>query len=519
MTLFHQYRFVMPRALPFALSAAPLLLSAPLALADLTPDEVWSDWQSYLEQMGYAVDGVETSSGEGLRVDDVTMTLPMPEDEGAVTVSIESLSFLPNDSGGVDIVMPDKMPMMVSGLTDGPGSEAFEMVATYTQTDHALTASGSAAELTYDYTAGAAAIGIDSLVVDDQPLPNDLFRVNFALTGISTNTVIKTGDIRDYTATGSMASLNYDIFFEDPEDTSTTATFNGQASDLELTGTTSIPISMAATEGASEMLRAGFAFDTTLTYAGGASEIDVQDQLDGSFAMQSASETGRVQFGMSPSAVSYNVGQTGLDVSVRVDGIPVPFEVGAAESGFGFSMPTLQSEEAQDFSLGLTLNSLALSDTIWGIFDAAGQLPRDPATLILDLTGQVKLMVDWFDPRALAMLASDPGALVAANLNELTLEAAGARLDGDGALTFDGSGAPMVPGIGNPVGEVNMMLAGGNALLDRLIAMGIVPQEQAMGARMMMGLFAVPGDAPDTLKSKLEFTQDGQILANGQRIR
>jgi hypothetical protein len=36
---------------------------------------------------------------------------------------------------------------------------------------------------------------------------------------------------------------------------------------------------------------------------------------------------------------------------------------------------------------------------------------------------------------------------------------------------------------------------------------------------MMMGLFAVPGDAPDTLNSKIEFTQDGQILANGQRIK
>ena len=50
-------------------------------------------------------------------------------------------------------------------------------------------------------------------------------------------------------------------------------------------------------------------------------------------------------------------------------------------------------------------------------------------------------------------------------------------------------------------------------------AMGLLPEEQAMGARMMMGLFAVPGDQPDSLKSKVEFTQDGQVLANGQRLK
>ena len=46
-----------------------------------------------------------------------------------------------------------------------------------------------------------------------------------------------------------------------------------------------------------------------------------------------------------------------------------------------------------------------------------------------------------------------------------------------------------------------------------------VPEEQAAGARMMMGLFAVPGDGEDTLTSTIEVKGDGQILANGQRIK
>jgi hypothetical protein len=40
-----------------------------------------------------------------------------------------------------------------------------------------------------------------------------------------------------------------------------------------------------------------------------------------------------------------------------------------------------------------------------------------------------------------------------------------------------------------------------------------------MGARMMMGLFAQPGEGEDTLISTIEMKEDGSVLANGQRIK
>jgi len=63
------------------------------------------------------------------------------------------------------------------------------------------------------------------------------------------------------------------------------------------------------------------------------------------------------------------------------------------------------------------------------------------------------------------------------------------------------------------------MLSGGNGLLDKLVGMGLVQEEQAMGARMMIGLFARPGGGEDTLQSTIELKEDGSVLANGQRIR
>jgi hypothetical protein len=222
---------------------------------------------------------------------------------------------------------------------------------------------------------------------------------------------------------------------------------------------------------------------------------------------------------MGADGLAYAGAQKNVNVAVTAEGMPFPFEIAMAESGFNLAMPVSKSDEAQDFAFGLTLGSFTMSDMIWSMFDPAGQLPRDPATLVLDLAGKAKLLVDWMNPDAAAQMGGAPGEVEALQLNTLVVDAAGAKLQGSGDVTFDGAGPSMVPGMGNPVGDVNLTLDGGNGLLDKLVAMGLLPQDQAMGARMMMGLFAVPGTEPDSLKSRIEFTQDGQILANGQRIR
>ncbi|HKK96878.1 MAG TPA: DUF2125 domain-containing protein, partial [Marivita sp.] len=62
-------------------------------------------------------------------------------------------------------------------------------------------------------------------------------------------------------------------------------------------------------------------------------------------------------------------------------------------------------------------------------------------------------------------------------------------------------------------------VSGANALIDKLISMGVLTSEDAMGARMMMGMFAVPGDAPDSLNSTITINEQGHVLANGMRIQ
>ncbi|MCP4621051.1 MAG: DUF2125 domain-containing protein, partial [Bradyrhizobium sp.] len=111
-----------------------------------------------------------------------------------------------------------------------------------------------------------------------------------------------------------------------------------------------------------------------------------------------------------------------------------------------------------------------------------------------------------------------PGELRGLTLNELLLSVAGAELTGSGDFTFDNTDLESFDGMPAPEGEANLKLVGANNLIDKLVGMGLLSDDDAMGARMMMGMFAVSaGD--DVVTSKIEVNDEGHVLANGQRLK
>ncbi len=70
-----------------------------------------------------------------------------------------------------------------------------------------------------------------------------------------------------------------------------------------------------------------------------------------------------------------------------------------------------------------------------------------------------------------------------------------------------------------PLGSADVSVSGANALIDGLIATGLITEDDAMGARMMMGMFMVPGAEPDSLTSKIEAKEGFAIFVNGQQIQ
>ena len=54
--------------------------------------------------------------------------------------------------------------------------------------------------------------------------------------------------------------------------------------------------------------------------------------------------------------------------------------------------------------------------------------------------------------------------------------------------------------------------------LDKLVAMGMFAEDEAMGFRMMLGMFANTSPDKDEMTSTLEFKDKG-FFANGQRLK
>lgn len=500
-----------------AVATLVIAVTAQSAQADLTAQDVWSDWKQYLTSAGYAVSGNEQDTGSGLTVQNLALTMPMPEETGSFAVNIDNLTFTENGDGSVSIRFPDSIPMSFEGSDDG--EDPVSGVLTYSQTGSSMTASGAPEDVVYAYAADKVALNLTSLVVDGQPVPDSVARMSVELNEVASDTHMTLEAQRSYTQTMSAATLTYDMAFDDPE-SDDKGTFVGAIQDIGFQGNGAIPLEMDPAD-FNRMLQDGFAMDGAFTY--GAGKSDIQGVGDGQpFAFGSSSQGGRIAIKMDAAQIAFDVQQKQTALTLSGAELPFPVALNAALTAFQLSIPVAKSDAEQDFAMGLNLSDFTMSDMLWSMFDPAAQLPRDPATVALDLTGRAKVLFNFLDPAVAASLEQSgetPVELSALTINKLLVSLVGARLSGTGDFTFDNTDLETFDGMPRPTGHVDLELVGGNGLLDKLIAMGMVGDDEAMGARMMMGMLAVPGTEPDTLNSKLEINAQGHILANGQRIQ
>ncbi|MGK7654080.1 DUF2125 domain-containing protein [Roseovarius sp. B08] len=498
-------------------TAIGLALAAGSAQADVTPADVWADWQEYLASAGYEVSGEENQSGDALTVSDITMSMVIPEEDTTVSVDMGEMTFTDNGDGTVSITLPASMPMNV--MVSSPDAEDFSVGMQYDTTGLEMTASGDADDLLYNYTADEVAIILNDVTVEGETM--DLGTVEFRIADVSGTTTMKIGDLRTSEQKMTTGPVTYTVDIDEPEGEGGEIMLNGQFAGMTVAANGTMPLEMdPANLGAS--IENGFDVDATVAYTEGSSEFKLVDPPQTTEGTTS-SDGGEITVALGGDGLTYDLSSSNMQLKMAGGDIPLPIEVAFGTAAFNLTMPVAKSEEEQDFAMGLTLGEFTMSDMIWGIFDPAGQLPHDPATIDLDLTGTAKLFFDLFDPEQMEAAETGelgmPGELNTLDINTLTVSAAGAELTGEGEFTFDNTDLETFNGMPAPDGSVDLRLTGANGLLDTLIAMGLVPEEQAMGVRMMMGMFAVPGDGEDVLTSKIEVNSDGQVLANGQRLR
>jgi hypothetical protein len=485
------------------------LFCASAAHADLTAEQVWQSWVDYYSDAGQSVTAGSTErQGDTLVITDMKFVADMPDTKSEGSIS--EIRLTETGDGSVDVTLPREIPISIHA-TPGLG-EPSDVSMIITQTDLKMNFSGSVENMNMVYSAPEFGLSLDQLSVEGAPAP---FKMKLTFKGNSGTSTMQDADSRNVTSDMKSEAVDLAMTAADPQGTGTfnmTGQFNG------LSGTTTMV--MPGSVDMSDMnaaMKAGLLIDGTFAYMDGTSHIEAEGP-DGDFAADSIAAGGSLAFKMSQDGIEYG-GESGA-TTMKLSGaaMPFPFEAAIANSAFKIAMPVSKSETPVPASVLIKLVDLSISDTLWGMFDPTAQLPRDPATLVIDITGAMRPLIDLFDPAQTEALAkegaeSSPFELTAAKINAVQLKVAGAELTGDGDVTFDNSAeTPM------PVGEVNLNLTGANALMDKLVAMGLVPQDQVMGARMMLGLFATPtGD--DALSSKIEFKDGGSIFANGQQIQ
>ena len=494
-------------------TASMLAILAGPAFADLTAEEVLADQLAQMAIYGLDVTtNGESRSGNALIVEGLTAIAEIPEEDFVLNMTMGGATFTEQGDGSVIITYPDTIPLSVTvSVPDVDEDVTIDM--SITQTGLQSVATGSADQLRYEITGQSVSLNDFAFSGPDEAGEVDM-ALDVNMSGFLAVMNIAAGDVRPYDIDMVVDSMTGSMRVQDPdEEGNMDLNFSLSALKAVYEGTMA---KQGLMDSFAQVIQAGNVTRGTLAH--GAANYDLMfDSPDGAFQGSASVGSGDFNFSMDEAGIDYGGTSKNLEVTFGGSAIPFPpMTIKMAENGGRFKLPVIPGEDPQDFALVMSLIGLELDPFLWSMIDPGGQLPQDPATLIIDTDGEVILTQDIFAPEFAeqAMMMGPPGQINALNLNQLQLSLAGAELTGDGELTFNNdSGIPM------PVGVVNLMLTGGNTLLDTLVGMGLIPEEQAMGARMMTGMFARPGDGPDTLISTIEMNEDGSILANGQRIR
>lgn len=490
-------------------TALALLLAHP-ALADLTAEQVLADQLKQMETAGLKAEVVgQSRSGDTLTVEGLTADIEAPE--GAMQLAIGGATFRELGDGSVEITYPATIPVSINGSS--ATGEDFAMSFALTQTGTRTVASGIPEEIRYEFVSDTMTLGDFAFTAPEDAADVDM-EATITLSGLSgVMEIMGGGSLRDYKANFSFASASGVVSGSDAGDQPGSFRMEFEGSDFQ----TEYEGRMAPQEimgSFADAIQAGTRTDGTMTHGPVTYSVS-GDGPEGTFETATAVASGRFDFELGENGLDY--GGTSTDVTTTVGGsvIPLPpLTFKMAEAGGRIAMPVVPSEEAQGFALTMNLGGLEVDQALWNMIDPVGQIPRDPANLVIDLGGEVVMEQDIFDPEIADQMTGAPGQINSLNINRVLLNIAGAELTGDGAFTFNNEGPMPVP-----AGTVNLMLTGANTLLDTLVGMGLVPEDQAMGVRMMTSMFARPGDGPDTLVSTIEVNEDGSVLANGQRIK
>lgn len=493
-------------AIYFGTAALATVLSAPSAFADVSGQDVWGAWKGFMTRVGYEVSSKESQAGQTLTVSDLVLLYDLPDEEGTATISLGDMTFVEQGDGTVRVGMPVSFPTNVTSTEFG---ETTDVTLTTTLAGMDLVASGAPDDITYTYSANSMIVDLTNLTINGEPQVDMTFTATAnAVKGVSSLTE---GAVAMFAQSASVDNLALVAKGNNPDDG--VFDLNADIMGLALDFKGAVPLDIDP-EDPSAFFRAGFSIDGQMSQNG--STITIAGEDDGG-PFNGNIRTGASSLGImvGGGVFDYTGSVSQLALNMQGGGIPLPIMVNMDEWSYGLMLPLLKDTMPQNFSANFNLAGLTVSDMLWGIFDPGAMLPRDPATVSVALKGTTTLFED------LVKDGGDdyPGELNSLSLSELIIDMVGVSASGSGDFTFDNTDLQTFDGMPRPQGSLSVGVKGANKLMDTLVAMGLLPEEQVMGARMMMAMFSVPGPGEDEMNSVIEVNAEGHVLANGQRIQ
>ena len=253
-----------------------------------------------------------------------------------------------------------------------------------------------------------------------------------------------------------------------------------------------------------------------LTTTSGASQMSfTSNDPDLPISVESTTGAGSSEISLLEGKFLYQADFGPLAYTVTPDATVLPFppvDASLASGSFDLRFPLGVSDVKSEASFAMSLVDLSVSDSAWALIDPESKIPRDPATLEIDIKSILRLI----QPFPTDGSQADFGELFEADnvdVNRIYLSIAGALLSGSGTMTLDNSGPVPVP-----TGALDFSINGVQTLSQKLVDLGLIEQMQAGMTMGMLMAFSKPGDSPDTFTSKIEF-KDGGVFANGVPIQ
>lgn len=450
------------------------LLLGTAVQADVTPDQVWADWQASGKRWGQEI----TAAGTERQGEDLVVTgVRIRQDQNGTQIdgTLDRVVLADQGDGTVLVTMSERYPLTVTTTppatdeTPAPAPVTSDVVLT--QEGLRMIASGEPSDVRYDFTADRVVTTLDNVTdAEGADVPMSMMLTMRGVEGYwegqgEIDSVTRSDDV-EMTFKGSSPD--------------TQSTFDYAMKDVAITAN-GTPAGIPGTP--------GFVGQSNFAYATSTYRLDVT----GPKTLLAEGESGVGTLNVDTSATSMSSDNEVQDVTLRLSGTQVPFPMDFRMAGMTGSGTAPVDQQAGPFDIRLDLRDVTASDDTWARFDPQGALPRDPAQLSLSLKG-------------------DAGEVPTITLESLRLSVVGAELTGKGQMTPTPEAVGPMAAMGR--GRVDLTLRGGNALIDKLVQGRILPAQQEMAARMTMGAFgrAVPGEA-DTITSAIQFGNG--ITVNG----